>query len=652
VKSQFSIELGDSPSLSDSAPPAAVPPEALSIDEVRWLGMGACQLLQVRRALGGAQFDAVGPERFLVTGVGEVLLAEPATPADVSEDGPARVITAADDQFSLGRLMFRLLAGADPAPASAEEAAPRSAFAPVRSMRPECPVFLGHAVMRMLATVPSERWESLDDVYDALRGSLPTDGGAARETLGTRIRARASADDLARLDPAALVVSLADLTTDHSGWRPAPRRTPVQTRATGLIDADGAPRRVRTPIVANQSLRLVLPGEPVPESALTALLAHPWARRAGAVAATLAILGGAWTMLRPAAEQETAMAGDWRSSAGRSVLPTPSAEPVEVMDSAAGYFGRGVTADSGRRAAAAYERAVTAMLDSVTRANRAAERAAAAAPRAPSASAVLSGAAPAVLPRGAAAPATQVATARRTVTPAPTPAPTPPAIRQPAPTRPSLAATPVTRNTAVAAATRQPAPAQRIPNARDASALASARTPVTPAPRAVPPAPRALPPAPVREDPGVVATEAPITTARVSRTTQSVARGTPVTTGSVSAPSSVPRAAMAGATPVVEMPTPTEIRSQAQRIATRQRMASAFTDFFAAGEDHDVAVATRPTIVDNSPDRTRARFDVRITRYDAAGRRTTRVSTVTMDVVKQNGVVTTPAVSVAPLREP
>jgi hypothetical protein len=279
------------------------------------------------------------------------------------------------------------------------------------------------------------------------------------------------------------------------------------------------------------------------------------------------------------------------------------------------YPGGPRAADSAARAAAEYERAVVAMLDSVTQAARQQNR------RPPSA--------PAATPLAPApAPAVRMPTAVST-SQGPTNPPRTPAASGRAP---------------VTLATREPArPAPSAPAPTNTSSNAASSTP-----------PRTPANVVQRDDPIVAAAEAAFSQPGrgVTSAAPAVPRPAPVVTAPVAAPRALPASALTGSAPVLETPTAAEVRAQASRIATKQRMASTFGDFLANSDDFSVSMVGGPTVTENTPGRARARFDVRITKFDAAGRRTSRLTTVSLDVTKQNGAVGTSAVSLGALREP
>ncbi len=107
---------------------------------------------------------------------------------------------------------------------------------------------------------------------------------------------------------------------------------------------------------------------------------------------------------------------------------------------------------------------------------------------------------------------------------------------------------------------------------------------------------------------------------------------------------------------VVELADASELRVQAERFVGRLRAGAErnaeLSAFFSDGDDHKVAVVGAPESVSETGGRTEAQFDIRLTKFDAAGRRTTRVATVTLEVVKRDGTVSTTSTSVGALRSP
>jgi hypothetical protein len=99
-------------------------------------------------------------------------------------------------------------------------------------------------------------------------------------------------------------------------------------------------------------------------------------------------------------------------------------------------------------------------------------------------------------------------------------------------------------------------------------------------------------------------------------------------------------------------PSAAEVQGEAERVATRSRMAAQFRDFFADGDEHAVAIARPPAVREQDGERVRVDFDVRLAKFDGAGRRITRLATVTMDVLRDDDAVRTTAVTIGALRRP
>jgi hypothetical protein len=105
---------------------------------------------------------------------------------------------------------------------------------------------------------------------------------------------------------------------------------------------------------------------------------------------------------------------------------------------------------------------------------------------------------------------------------------------------------------------------------------------------------------------------------------------------------------------VVESIDAGEMRAQADRFVSRLRSAAdrdpGLADFFSDGDDHKAVLANAPTTISESAGRMTTQFDIRLTRFDAAGRRMTRLATVTLELTKRDGTVSTTSTSVGPLR--
>lgn len=82
------------------------------------------------------------------------------------------------DQYALGILIYEMLAGRVPFAGNSFEMMQAHTLQeppPLRSLRPDCPVDVERAVMRMLAKGPQDRWASMSDALAAL-GARPLSG--------------------------------------------------------------------------------------------------------------------------------------------------------------------------------------------------------------------------------------------------------------------------------------------------------------------------------------------------------------------------------------------------------------------------------------------------------------------------------------------
>jgi hypothetical protein len=74
--------------------------------------------------------------------------------------------------------------------------------------------------------------------------------------------------------------------------------------------------------------------------------------------------------------------------------------------------------------------------------------------------------------------------------------------------------------------------------------------------------------------------------------------------------------------------------------------------FYGNGAEHRVAIVDEPETVSGAPASVRVVFDIRLSKYDAIGRRQTRILPVSMIVAKRDGDVTASAVTFGTLRRP
>ena len=95
------------------------------------------------------------------------------TPTYMSpEQGAGGDVTGASDQYSLGVVAYEMLTGRPPFTGTSMMAILYSHFhdppPPLETLRPDCPVSLRNAVMRMLSKDPAHRWPSLSEAIVAM----------------------------------------------------------------------------------------------------------------------------------------------------------------------------------------------------------------------------------------------------------------------------------------------------------------------------------------------------------------------------------------------------------------------------------------------------------------------------------------------------
>lgn len=106
----------------------------------------------------------------------------------------------------------------------------------------------------------------------------------------------------------------------------------------------------------------------------------------------------------------------------------------------------------------------------------------------------------------------------------------------------------------------------------------------------------------------------------------------------------------------VQRPDANEIRVAADRfvgeVKSGLRRNDELRQFFGDGAEHRAALLGAPSAITETATGVRATFDVRLSKFDAAGRPVTRIAPVTIDIVKREGALNTSAVAIGALRKP
>ena len=150
----------------------------------------------------------------------------------------------------------------------------------------------------------------------------------------------------------------------------------------------------------------------------------------------------------------------------------------------------------------------------------------------------------------------------------------------------------------------------------------------------------------------------------VTRTQQAAPTVTPVVTAPVQGngaqvrpqPAAVDPAPPASTAASGELPTRDELRVVAERIAEdvrngRRRTSADLTQFFADGAEYSVALAGLPTVVSEAAGKTRAEFELRLSRRNYLGIPEKRMLSVTMEVSRRNQVPTLESAVLGALRK-
>lgn len=154
----------------------------------------------------------------------------------------------------------------------------------------------------------------------------------------------------------------------------------------------------------------------------------------------------------------------------------------------------------------------------------------------------------------------------------------------------------------------------------------------------------------------------------IARTPPAITSPTPTGAGSAAATT---RPATSAAAPASPAPSPArnervernersigsgDIRAAVERYVSLVRSGNVrdfqLTQFLADGEDHRVTLSGSPNTLSSSGATVRVAFDIRLTKYDAAGRPVTRVAPIAMDVEQTASGVSASAIAVGTLRRP
>jgi hypothetical protein len=136
---------------------------------------------------------------------------------------------------------------------------------------------------------------------------------------------------------------------------------------------------------------------------------------------------------------------------------------------------------------------------------------------------------------------------------------------------------------------------------------------------------------------------------------------TPATTKpAISAPVTNVATAPAAVAPAplrdVQRPDAGDVRAAADRFVADVRNGLRRTDelrqFFGDGAEHRASVLGAPSAITETATGVRATFDMRLSKFDAAGRPLTRVAPVTIEIVKREGALNTSAVAIGALHKP
>jgi uncharacterized protein YjdB len=109
-------------------------------------------------------------------------------------------LTGASDQYALGIVAYKMLAGRTPFQGSAlvqMRAHTEELPQPIGELRPDCPVDLARTVTCMLEKDPARRWPSLGDTIAAFGGTLPGLSGPVRDAMAGLATGKSSISEVA-----------------------------------------------------------------------------------------------------------------------------------------------------------------------------------------------------------------------------------------------------------------------------------------------------------------------------------------------------------------------------------------------------------------------------------------------------------------------
>lgn len=159
--------------------------------------------------------------------------------------------------------------------------------------------------------------------------------------------------------------------------------------------------------------------------------------------------------------------------------------------------------------------------------------------------------------------------------------------------------------------------------------------------------------------------QAPVVATRPTPAPVIPANTPPAVAPPVAPPVSAPPVAVATPAPAptpareerrAELPNSDEIRGVVDRFIGSVRSGSVrsfeLNQFMADGDGHKVTLASGPSTVSSTLYNVRVTFEVRLSKYDAAGRPVTRLASVSMDLDKRDSGVSSSAVAIGALRRP